>query len=160
MDNYLPTLNPFGLAGPPPFFLKLLKEADPQLVLFPSMEEPVYCLARRVVHGAPLALKLLQTKHPNAHFCCANRLLAIVGVLPDAHWGPLLIADLQKMDMWRAGGSDKFCDSLEKLEEEKRNKQDLLTADEGDQRSVSAWHALKLRQGSTTFVQGYSAPTS
>jgi hypothetical protein len=156
--NYLPTANPYGLAEPPAWFLKDLYEFDPDLVIFPSMEDAAYCLARRVKHGAPLAVSLLKDKHPNATFCMTHRLLSITGILPGAHWGPLLLGDLQRMDMWRSGGADKHCDALERLEEEKRQKQDLLTVDEAEQRSVSAYAALKLREGSTTFVSGYSAP--
>lgn len=161
MVNYLRTANPFGLADPPVWFLQDLFRLDSDLVLFPSLEDAAYCLARRVKHGPPLALKLLNPqRHPNAVFCETHRLLAITGILPNPQWGPMLMGDIQAMDMWRVGGSDKFCDSLDRLEEGKRAKLDLLTTDEADQRSISAYEALKLRQGSTTFVRGYSAPSS
>lgn len=160
LGNYLSTSNPFGLAEPPMWFLKDLYEFDPALVIFPSLEDAAYCLARRVIHGAPLAVTLLKDKHPNAAFCQTHRLLSITGILPIARWGPPLLADLAQMDMWRSGGADKHVDALERLEEEKANKRDLLTTDEADQRSISAWNALKLREGSTTFVRGYSAPSS
>lgn len=158
--NFLPSANPYGLADPPQWFLKDMYEFDADLVIFPSMEDAAYCLARRVTHGEPLAVTLLKDKHPNAVFCMTYRLLSITGILPGAHWGPALLGDLVQMDMWRSGGSDKHCDALERLEEEKRNKLDLLTTDEADQRGISAWNALKLRNGSTTFVSGYSAPKS
>jgi len=158
--NFLPTANPYGLAAPPAWFLQDLAVFDADLVIFPSLEDAAYCLARRVTKGAPFAVSLLQDKHPNAAFCQQQRLLAITGILPHPHWGPALLADLAQMDMWRAGGSDKYCDALERLEAEKRDKQDLLTTDEADQRSVSAYHAMKLRDGSTTFVRGYTPPSS
>jgi hypothetical protein len=153
--NYLESSNPFGLSRPPAFFLDAMRVRDADLVIFPAMEDCVYRLCRRVKHGPPpaMAMALRPDRHPDMAFMARHRLVGITGILPFPHWGPLLLDDLAKMDMWRCkGGSDGFCDALERLEEEKRRRQDLLTTDEAEQRSISAFEALKLRTGSTTFV--------
>lgn len=152
--NYLESSNPFGLARPPAFFLDMMRLQDADLVIFPAMEDCVYRLCRRIKHGPPpvMRLALRPEKHPDMAFMAKHRLIGVTGILPFPHWGPLLLADLAKMDMWRCGGSDKFCDALERLEEDKRNRLDLVTTDEAEQRSISAYQALKFRDHSTTFV--------
>jgi hypothetical protein len=152
--NYLATANPYGLARPPVFFLRALHTQDPELVLFPSAEEPTYRLCRRVKHGPPPAMQmaLRPSKHPDMRVMVRNRLIGVTGILPRPSWGPALLADLARMDLWRMGGADKACDALERLEEEKRQQADAAMSDEAGQRAISAWEALKLRQGSTAYV--------
>lgn len=160
LGNYLESSNPFGLSRPPAFFLLQMFTQDPDLVIFPAMEDCVYRLCRRVKHGPPPAVRVAldPKRHADTAFMAKHGLIGVTAILPFARWGPMLLEDLARMDMWRIGGSDKMADALDRLEEEKRNKLDALTIDEAEQRSISAYEALKLRQGSTTFVQGYSAP--
>lgn len=153
--NYLETGNPFGLSRPPAFFLQAMRTQDAHLALFPSMEDCVYRLCRRVTVGPPpaVAMALRPDKHPDTAFMGSHRLMGITAIVPFPRWGPMLLDDITQMDMWRCkGGSDGFCNALEKLEEEKAARQDALLIDEAGQRSNSAFEAMKLRQGSTVFL--------
>jgi hypothetical protein len=156
--NYLVTTNPFGLVTPPSHFLQMLHDYDADLVIFPSMQDGVYRLCRRRSKTPPVLSLQDPRKNPDTVFLFQHRLVPITAILPGPHWGPALLSDITQMDMWRVGGSDKAADALDRLEEQKRDRQDALMLDEADQRGISAYNALKLRQGSTTFVQGYSAP--
>jgi hypothetical protein len=156
--NYLETANPFGLSRPPVSFLQQMHTYDSALVIFPSMQEAVYRFCRRRTHTPPVLSLQDPKKNPDTVFIFNHRLVPITGIVPGPHWGPALLNDIAQMDMWRVGGADKAADALDRLEEAKRDRQDAVITDEADQRGISAWNALKLREKSTTFVQGYSAP--
>lgn len=164
--NYLETSNPFGLARPPAHFLAALHRFDADAVLFPSMQEPIYVFARRR-RFCPGINRLLGHK-PDLTFCQQHKLLGVTGILPGPHWSPQLLEDLAKVDSYRTrrvevGGQGEagnaMADALDRLEAEKQLALDRQLVDECDARSASAYFGLGLRQGSTTFVQGYSAPS-
>ena len=130
--NYLAHLpNPFGLAGPPSWFLIDLAAYDPALVLFPSQEEPVYRLGRRIPHGRDIWSKVRSvttgrnddgspTRHrPDAQTMALHRLAPVTSILPSplVHWGPTILADLAARDIQRAGGAADFADRLDAQEE-------------------------------------------
>lgn len=120
--NYLDdTLNPFGLAGPPSWFLHDLSVFDPDLILFPSQEEPVYRLGRKVTHSADiwhLVTSIHNGRRPDARTMARHGLVPVTSILPSplVHWGPTILRDLAKMDVQRFGGADKFVDAIEQRE--------------------------------------------
>lgn len=154
--NYIETGNPFGLARPPHYFLQAMFVHDRRLVIFPSMQEPVYRFCRRRTQTPPILSLLGRQKHPDLGVMFAHRLVGICAILPGPHWGPALMHDIKIMDDERMGGCDRALDAVDRLEEAKAQRQDALALDELDQRGVSAWEAMKLRQGSTVFVGGGS----
>jgi hypothetical protein len=159
--NWLDTTNPFGLAKPPESWLLLLQQFDDQLVVFPSMQEPAYILARRVTRSPGILRLASPERHPDLRFCWEHRLLGVTGIQPfHTVWNLALIEDLRKMDKWRMGGDDKFADHIERLDAERAARLDAATNDEADQRGSSAWFGKQVRTGSTTFVQGYQPPAS
>lgn len=150
LPNYIETGNPFGLSKPPDSFLRALLTMDPDLVIFPSMTDGVYRLARRA-RNTPGILRLLQDQ-PDKKVLFQHRLVPVTAILPGAWWGPRLLEHLAQCDMWRMGGADKVADRLEEKESRREADRDLASYDEAEQRAVSAWDALKLRQGHTVFL--------
>lgn len=126
--DYVP--NPYGLAGPPAWFLADLSTFDPDLVLFPSQEQAVYRLGRKVKHSPDIwrLVKSLnqrtdtngQSMHqrPDAKTMAQHGLVPVTSILPSplVQWGPVILKDLAAMDIHRFGGAEKFCDELETRE--------------------------------------------
>jgi len=135
--NYIETLNPYGLAKPPVHFLHDLFVFDPELVMFPSQEEAVYRLGRKVKHSPDIWRLVKSLTHgvtadgrstpgrPDSRTMAQHSLVPVTSILPSplTHWGPTILQDLAKMDTHRAGGADAFTDTLEAREasEEERS---------------------------------------
>lgn len=121
--NYLTDVpNPFGLAGPPAFFLHDLAIFDADLVLFPSQEEAIYRLGRKVTHAPDiwrLVASVQNGRKPDARTMARHGLVPVTSILPSplTHWGPTILQDLAQMDVQRFGGADKFVDAIEDREE-------------------------------------------
>ena len=131
MNNWIDTLNPFGLPRPPAWFLADLALYDPELVVFPSVEVAFYRLARRARRG-PGALRAL-AKHPDTKVYVANRLVPVKSFYPptislDLAWGRIL-PELTEYDVHRAGGADAASDRLDGMESEQEQKNRARTAD-------------------------------
>jgi len=100
---------------------------DPDLVIFPSQQEAVYRLGRKVRHSPDvwrLVTSLTNTHNPDgthpkprpdARVMARNGLVPVTSILPSGltHWGPELLRDLASRDIRRHGGGDAFVDALE-----------------------------------------------
>lgn len=150
MNNYLEGANPFNLVGPPTWFLRQLEAMDPALVIFPSCEEGVYRVARRVTH-TPGVLRALSYR-PDTKVFVQHRLEPVTSLLPFARWGPVILQDLAERDIWRVGGADKAADILDARDEEADRRLDCEADDGSDQRAHAAYQATKLRAGQTVFL--------
>jgi hypothetical protein len=99
--NFIPTVNPFGLATPPDWFLVCLGEYDSELVVFPSVAEPVYRLARRAKQSTGM-LRVLKN-FPDTKIFVDNRLYPVKSILSPnlgMAWGRVL-SELPDYDQWR-----------------------------------------------------------
>jgi len=163
LGNYLETENPFGLSAPPDSFLLDLRLYDADAVIFPSTFEAVYRFCRRVKH-TPGILTFLRAS--DTAVCRLHRLVPVCAIYPSPRWGPVLIEDLAAMDTFRLTGADpanagdKLADLLQRREEDRTAKMDAAMRDELDARSTSAWQALQLREGHTTFMSGQGFSSS
>ena len=150
--NYIETSNPFGLARPPASFLLAMFTMDPALVIYPSQQDACYRLSRRATN-TPGILRMMQDQ-PDKAVLFKHRLVPVTSILPGPWWGQKLLEHLCQCDIWRAGGADAVTDKLEEQEARKEADRDLASWDEAEQRAVSAWEGLKLRNQQTVFLHG------
>lgn len=142
--------NPFNLAGPPAWFLADLAAYDPALVVFPSQQEGVYRVGRRVPGHLPPVLHFMQEK-PDTKLYVKHRLVPVTSILPPplVQWGPVIINDLAESDIQRVGGWEAASRLLEDREEAAERKADANISDEASVRAGAAWRAIKWRTGQT-----------
>jgi hypothetical protein len=145
--NFIVEENPFGLASPPNWFLEEMWKFDPCLVIFPSKEEALYRLARRVEHGSPLLT--IAKKRPDTKVFWAHKLIPVTSILPApyVHWSPMLLADLAARDIRRQGGYKKAADALDALDATADAKLDAETADGATIRARASWREQKWTRG-------------
>lgn len=145
--NFLVEENPFGLAAPPTWFLEEMWKFDPNLVIFPSKEEALYRLARRVEHGAPI-LSVMKNR-PDTMMFWKNRLVPVTSIMPSpfVHWSPILLKDLAERDIRRQGGYKKVADRLDAEDEEKRSISRASIEDGAMIRARASWREQKWSHG-------------
>lgn len=133
--NFIPTANPFGLAIPPAWFLEQLAATDPLLVIFPSISEPLYRLARRTSTGKAQLNRVLKA-YPDSAIYHAHKLWAwksvepmqIGGTLHGMTWQKLLL-EIPEYDQQRFGTANQVADRLDEMdvEEERTVDRDIQT---------------------------------
>ena len=150
--NFLVEENPFGLASPPTWFLSEMWTFDPCLVIFPSKEEPLYRMARRVEHGSPI-LTLMDEQHrrPDTTMFWKHRLVPVTSILPSpfVQWSPLLLKDLAERDVRRQGGYKKAADRLDALDDANDSKWHRDVDDGAMIRARASWRGQKWSRGET-----------
>lgn len=153
--NYIETRNPFGLAKPPDWFLRDLAAQDPELVIYPSMVQPFYRVARRAKRtpGITALNTVMGDKAADTKVLIEHKLLPVTDIYPNPHWGPLILNELRARDIWAAGGADKAADRLESQERDREARLDRQMQDELDRRSTSAYFGLQQRLGERVFHQ-------
>ena len=173
--NYLAaTPNPFGLAGPPAWFLVDLAVFDADLVLFPSQEEAVYRLGRKVTHAGDIwrLVRSLDGKNlddgtatkprPDAQVMARHHLVPVTSLLPSplTRWGPTILQDLAAMDVRRFGGADRFVDAIEEREADAEARARRTTHDDLDALSHQAYSDLAWLTGRRVAVTPPGPATS
>jgi hypothetical protein len=148
MTNYLAVPNPFALAEPPAWFLQQLAVFDPDLVIFPSQEEAVFRVARRVRRMPPTAqVSFTLLRHrPDTRIYAQHRLVPVTTIL-SGRWSPAIFADLAERDLWRVGGADRACDLLEAREAADEARQRRALASDARDLAGLAWHMKQSRLG-------------
>lgn len=146
------TPNPFNLVGPPAWFLAQMAALDSALTIFPSQEQGVYRVARKVPHGhiARFSMQFIQ-KRPDTKTYIDHGLAPVTSLLPFVQWGPVVLSDLAEMDMKRFGGADKVADELERREAETERKSVLDTADRADTIAADYFRTHRYVSGQTVF---------
>lgn len=150
--NYIEEANPFGLSGPPRSFLSEMWTFDPCLVIFPSTEEAVYRLARRIEHGAPV-LTFLKTR-PDTQMFVRHRLTPVTSIVPFAKWGPVLLHDLAVRDIRRAGGFRSAADALDEQDDGAERQWQRWVDDQATIRARASWKGQKWSRGETLDLGG------
>ena len=82
-----------------------------------------------------------------------HKLVPVTDIYPKPHWGPLILDELRRRDIWAAGGAEKAADQLEANEAAKDAALDRAMQDELDARNSSAYFGLQGRQGERAFVR-------
>jgi hypothetical protein len=149
--NFLCEENPFGLASPPNWFLEEMWKFDPCLVIFPSKEEAIYRMARRVEHGQAILTLVADParRRPDTTMFWKHRLVPVTSILPSpfVHWSPVLLKDLAERDIRRQGGYKKVADRLD-AEDEKREAQWSSGVEDGATiRARASWREQKWTRG-------------
>lgn len=152
--NFIHTVNPFGLPTPPDWFLVCLAEYDSELVVFPSVAEPVYRLSRRAKHGTGL-LKVLKN-FPDTKICVDNRLYPVKSILSPSvgmAWGRVL-SELPEYDQWRV--SDDPTRVTEKLDGLEASRAAAIQRDQEAECDARSGVARRLAQYATGSRVGLS----
>lgn len=150
--NYIEEANPFGLSGPPTSFLSEMWLFDPLLVIFPSKEEAVYRLARRVEHGPPI-LTFLKSR-PDTQMFARYRLTPVTSIVPFAKWGPVLLHDLAVRDIRRIGGHRSAADALDQQDTDAERLWESWVQDQATIRARASWNGQKWSRGETLDLGG------
>lgn len=154
--NFLSEENPFGLTAPPRWFLEEMWKFDACLVIFPSKEESVYRLARRVEHGSPLltVLKIHRgpdqgKMRPDSQMFWKHRLVPVTSILPSpfVQWSMVLLKDLAERDIRRQGGYKRVADKLDALDAANDSRWHADVEDGATIRARASWREQKWSRG-------------
>lgn len=129
MNNYIPDVNKFKLSGPPQWWLQLLWDFDPSLVVVPSRQGFYYRLAQR--RKLSLSEKFAQDmmfQQSDTQMLATYGLVPVTTILATAQWSDLMLKELEGRAPWRQGGAEKVIKKLEDYEFE-QHKQKLKQND-------------------------------
>ena len=142
--------NPFNLVGPPAWFLAQMHAQDADLVVFPSQEEAVYRIARKVPHGHRTGFSFaFMQKRPDTQTYVQHGLAPVTSLLPFVQWGPVVLSDLAEMDMQRFGGAEKVADLLDRRDQDEELRLDKDIEDFASHAAGFAYRGAKWTNGDT-----------
>lgn len=157
--NFICEENPFGLAPPPTWFLEEMWKFDPLLVIFPSKEEALYRLARRVEHGQPILTLVAdpQKRRPDTTLFWKHKLVPVTSILPSpwVHWGPCLLNDLARADIRRQGGAKRLSERLEAADDDAESRWHREVEDGATIRARASWREQKWTRGESLDLGGH-----
>lgn len=149
--NWLPTLNRYGLAAPPVPFLLKLWNYDAELRILASSTKRGYLLARRT--RLPILKSAIGGGDSDTGRCRRERLLPIVYFRAGIVWNDDVFEWLDARDSWKHTNAYKDVgDCVEEVERAEQDRIQRASDDDGYQRGISAWNALKMRTGQRVFV--------
>lgn len=121
LPNYIQDINPFKLAGPPQWFLRLLWDFDASLVIVPSRQTCVYRLAQRRKLNLPQHIvNDALFKESDTRMLATYSLIPVTSIMATAAWSPMMIRELHNRSVERQGGHEvvnKRLDDLDAAEE-------------------------------------------
>lgn len=107
MTNYIEDINPFKLAGPPQWFLRLLWDFDASLVIVPSRQTCVYRLAQRRKLNLPSHIvNDALFKESDTKMLATYGLIPVTSIMATATWSPFMIQELHNRAPHRQGGAE------------------------------------------------------
>lgn len=152
--------NPYGLAKPSPWWLKLLYTYDPKLVVMPSVKDYGYRLCRRDRGPGAQGLGPLAVLHghPDTKQMAAHGLIPVATLTTWAIKSDKVIRDLMARDVWNAAGPsgdpNLVVNQIEYNEElETRRKQREADAT-GDAIHGEAFRSMQFQNGSAISMAG------
>jgi hypothetical protein len=115
MNNYIPDVNRFKLAGPPKWWLDKLWDFDSSLVVVPSRQDCVYRLAQRRKLNLSIAVTNdIMFKESDTQMLASYGLIPVTSILATANWSnPFMFEELRRRAPWRLGGAQKVADDLD-----------------------------------------------
>lgn len=147
LPNWIEDVNRFSLRTPSPWWLQLLRDYDPNLVVIPSRTHACYRLCRRLERGKGFNPNFPH-EHPDTKMMIHYGLLPIRTIVPWAVQSDKIIRDLMACDMDRQGGADVVCDRLEAQELDAERKADQYVDAESRAVNRDAYRSLTTLQGS------------
>lgn len=153
MNNYIPDVNKFKLAGPPQWWLQKLNDFDPSLVVVPSRQGFYYRLAqRRKLNLSEKFINDMLFNESDTKMLAGYSLVPVTTILATATWNDLMFADLEARAPWRNGGAEKVIKHIEDREFDKHKKM----LERNDQRMTDyakdGWKVYQQKTGQRTFV--------
>lgn len=150
--NWIAGDNPHHLEQPPDWWLRGLSDFDDQLVVLPSLQRPVYILARRLQHTSGLGDLAVVAHYSDTTMLIKHK---VVPVAPFEHKaGPwsmesleTILRELNARDTWRYKDSDAAVNEIEQYEAAQEAKRQKALRDDFDARARDAWRSLKARTG-------------
>lgn len=154
MTNWIEGRNPFKLPEPSAWWLQLLKDYDPQLVLIPSVKDCTYRLAQRVRPEARRGLEQMQMlhSHPDTAQLCRFGLIPVSTVHTWAVKSDKIIRDLMARDYWRHGGGEKVLATTEYEEQRAEAKVESDQRATLDHIGADAYRSLKFQKGESVSM--------
>jgi hypothetical protein len=145
--NYIETVNPFKLAAPPAWWLKVLHDQDAELVVFPSQLRMAYVLARRRRFSNAIAeLDRLDKDLVRKSAGMDGDILAQHNLIYVRH----LIGDTVRRkdhDLKANGGAEKVVAGIEDAEDSIARRKRAAMIDDIDHRARDAWRSYQARTG-------------
>ncbi len=161
MDNYIPDQNRFKLAGPPEWWLRLLKDFDSSLYVVPSRQGFYYRLAQKRPLRLPAKLvNDLMAEHADTAMLASYGLIPVTTINPMATWSPLMLEELAARAPWRQGGAQKVIQRLEEGEAQREARKDAAIDDRNEQYAKAGYMHYKRKTGQRTYVKGYQPTAS
>lgn len=164
MPNYIPDTNPFGLAGPPMWWLRRLWEFDDSLAVVPSRQGFMYRLAqKRKIRLTEALVNDAIWKESDTQMLASHGLVPVTTILSTANWGnPLMFKELAERCPWRMGGAEKVEKDILAREAEAEQKKQAVTDDMLTQSSKDGWklYRKKIGLGRTWHASGLSPRVS
>jgi hypothetical protein len=153
MSNYISDVNKFKLSGPPQWWLQLLWDFDPSLVVVPSRQGFYYRLAQRRKLSIPE--KMVQDamfNHSDTQMLASYGLVPVTTILATAQWSDWMLKELEERAPWRNGGAEKVIKQLE----DREFQQHLDGLKRNDQRMTDyakfGWRVYQGKTGQRTFI--------
>lgn len=161
--NYMVEANPFGLAGPPDYWLKALYEFDCSLVVMPSKMGFWYrlCQRRRPTLATKIVNEILK-EDLDTRMIAARNLVPVTTLLATTNWGnyPAHLEELRRRSPHRMGGAAKVIQDVEaaerQVEIDKANQTDVALTDV----SKDAWGLYLKKIGLRSHMWIPSTPGS
>jgi hypothetical protein len=154
LSNWIEGRNPFKLPEPSAWWLQLLRDYDPQLVLIPSVKDCTYRLTQRVRPEAKRGLdqmKILDT-HPDTAQLCRYGLVPVATVHTWAVKSDKIIRDLMARDYRRHGGGAKVLATTEYEEQRAEQKLDAQQSETLGHVNADAYRSLKFQKGESVSM--------
>jgi hypothetical protein len=148
-NYFVADANPFKLGAPPAWFLQEMARFDADLVMFPSLKDPVYRLARRARQSGgvqPADAPGVQN-HPDTIAMCNYKLVPVTTIVPGGRWGTHIFEKLAARDIWRLGGPNRVLTLIEHQEAEKKIAEQKAQDNELEARGADAYASYKYRTG-------------
>jgi hypothetical protein len=154
VQNYIPDVNRFSLAGPPQWFLQKLWEFDPSLVIVPSRQSCVYRL------GQKRKLKLPEKMVHEALFnqsdtkmLASYGLIPVTSIIPTIEWSdPQIFIELNNRAPHRLGGADAAIKALEAAEAKNELLKRARTDDMLQYLAKDSWNLYNKKIGTRTHM--------
>ena len=145
--------SPFNLLRPKAWWVKILRDYDPDLRIFPSQKKPVYRVMRLARQSGGMNLArfrhVLKDLHPDTRIALEHHLVAVMTFGPDVfNRHPMHIVNaLRRRDTWRFSDADAAADALDRMEADEQAQTRAAWRDEGRQRRKAMAIAYKYRTG-------------
>jgi hypothetical protein len=142
MNNYIPDVNSYKLAGPPSWWLRALWTFDDSLVVVPSRQGFYYRLAqRRKLNLTNDIINDALFNESDTKMLASYSLVPVTTIMATANWSnPTMFEQLRQRSVHRMGGAEKV-DAMLKAQERKEQL-DITVEQNALQNSLSkdAWN--------------------